>query len=67
MRFGHYSDEPCEVCGGHKNNQIDPRFSYTVCEDHQRVPPAFLQEGKRQFKDSGTTQWDRRRDNDDQT
>jgi hypothetical protein len=40
--FGYPSDEPCAVCDGHKNNQSEPRFSYTVCEDHQNVPPAYI-------------------------
>ena len=38
-RFGHYSTDPCQVCGQHKNNQIEPRFDYTVCEDHQNTSP----------------------------
>lgn len=58
IRFGHWSDDPCEVCGGFENNQIEPRFGYTVCEIHQRVPPAFLKEGKEQFAQAGKTQWD---------
>lgn len=37
--FGYPSKEPCRVCGGFRNNQSEPRFGYTVCEDHQSVPP----------------------------
>ena len=42
MIFGYPSKEPCRVCGAHKNNQSEPRFGYTVCEDHQSVPPADI-------------------------
>lgn len=37
--FGYPSKEPCEVCGIHNNNQSEPRFGFTVCEDHQGIPP----------------------------
>jgi hypothetical protein len=37
--FGHQSEKPCAVCNKHKNNQIEPRFGYVVCEDHQDVKP----------------------------
>lgn len=37
--FGFSSTEACEVCGKHKNNQIESRFLYVVCEDHQNVAP----------------------------
>lgn len=30
---------PCDVCGKEKNNAMEPRFYYTVCEDHYDVPP----------------------------
>lgn len=30
---------PCEVCGVEKNNVMEPRFYYVVCEDHVNVPP----------------------------
>ena len=40
--FGYLSTEPCRVCGLHKNNQSEPRFGYTVCEDHQDVPPTQI-------------------------
>ena len=40
--FGYPSDKKCVVCGGKKNNQIEPRFFYTVCEDHQGVPPTEI-------------------------
>lgn len=41
-RFGYPSKESCQVCGEHKNNQYEPRFYYTVCENHQRVPPVDI-------------------------
>lgn len=37
--FGRPSQKPCIICGKHKNNQSEERFGYTVCEDHQDVPP----------------------------
>lgn len=37
--FGYPSKEPCIVCGQHKSNQSEPRFSYVVCKNHQDVPP----------------------------
>ncbi len=40
--IGHPSSEPCAVCGLHKNNQQEPRFLYTVCEDHRNVPPVKI-------------------------
>jgi hypothetical protein len=40
--FGYPSDEPCWVCGKHDNNQSEPRFLYTVCEEHQNVPPVDI-------------------------
>lgn len=43
MDIGHSSNEPCVVCGRHNNNQIEPRFLYTVCEEHKNVPPTKLQ------------------------
>lgn len=44
MCFGPPSDEPCRVCGKHNNNQMEPRFLYTVCEDHQDVAPVDIPE-----------------------
>lgn len=41
--FGYPSKEPCAVCGKYDNNQSEPRFSYTVCENHQDVPPTSIQ------------------------
>ncbi len=37
--FGYPTNKPCVVCGKVKNNQIEPRFNYVVCEDHQHIPP----------------------------
>jgi hypothetical protein len=45
--FGYPSKEPCAVCGIHKNNQMEPRFSYVVCEDHQSTPPTEITRAKR--------------------
>ena len=42
MSWGYPSKEPCRVCGKYKNNQSEPRFGYTVCEEHQNVPPAEI-------------------------
>jgi len=42
LRFGFLSPDPCRVCGGFKNNQMEPRYGYVVCEDHQHVPPARI-------------------------
>ena len=41
-RYGPPSTEPCTVCSGFKNNRLEPRFMYTVCEDHQSAPPASI-------------------------
>lgn len=43
--FGYPSNKPCSVCGKHKNNQREPRFCYTVCEDHQNVKPTDIKRG----------------------
>ncbi len=40
--FGYPSKKPCIVCGKFKNNQTEPRFGYTVCEDHQDVKPVDI-------------------------
>jgi hypothetical protein len=45
-RFGYPSDEPCRVCGKHNNNQSEPRFGYTVCVEHQNVPPVKIPPAK---------------------
>ena len=42
MYFGYPSTEPCIVCGGYKNNQMESRFCYVVCEDHQDVSPTEI-------------------------
>ena len=44
--FGYPSEEPCAVCGSFNNNQSEPRFCYTVCEDHQSVPPTEIHKDK---------------------
>lgn len=41
-RIGPPSREPCDVCGGHDDNQMEPRFLYTVCHAHQRVAPVDI-------------------------
>lgn len=40
--FGYQSRLECVVCGTYKNNQMEPRFLYTVWEDHQDVPPVEI-------------------------
>lgn len=40
--FGYPSKDRCRVCGKRKNNQIEPRFGYVVCEDHQDTPPVQI-------------------------
>lgn len=57
--FGYPSKQPCVVCEQHKNNQSEPRFSYTVCEDHQNIPPAFVHQAASQFQRYGGTEWDK--------
>lgn len=49
-RFGYPSNEPCTVCGLHKNNQQEPRFGYVVCETHQSVPPIRLEEKRKLYQ-----------------
>lgn len=39
---GYPSKEVCAVCGQYKDNQSEPRFGYTVCEDHKGVPPVDI-------------------------
>lgn len=39
---GYPTDKECKVCGKIKNNMLEPRFYYAVCEDHYDVPPAQL-------------------------
>lgn len=51
MTWGYPSKEACAVCGGHKNNQSEPRFGYVVCEDHQSVAPVDIKERPMPTKD----------------
>jgi len=39
---GYPSDEPCRVCGLHNENEIEPRFGYTVCAEHKDTPPVKI-------------------------
>lgn len=48
--FGYPSQKPCRVCGGFDNNQSEPRFGYTVCEAHQSVLPAFLDQATEEYQ-----------------
>lgn len=32
-------DVPCQVCGKEKNNAMEPRFGYVVCEEHVNMSP----------------------------
>jgi hypothetical protein len=57
--LGPPSGEPCRVCGQHQDNQMEPRFCYTVCWTHRDVPPASLTFASGQYKKLGKTQWDR--------
>lgn len=49
---------PCYVCGSTHDTKSEPRFGYVYCPTHADVPPAYLDEGKRQFEEHGSTQWD---------
>lgn len=44
-KWGYPSSDPCAVCGKHNNNQQEPWFLYTVCEDHQYVRPVDIGKG----------------------
>jgi len=39
---GYPSKEPCAVCGQHNDNKYEPRYYYTVCKDHEHVPPVDI-------------------------
>jgi hypothetical protein len=45
-KFGVASAKPCEVCGKHKNNQVDPVHGHVVCELHQILLPSELKKEK---------------------
>lgn len=45
------TNKPCRVCGKHQNNQEEPRFGYTVCEQHQNAKPTGLDWLARQHKE----------------
>ena len=47
---GYPSEEPCTVCQGHKDNKSEPRFGYTVCSDHDHVPPVRLDDERQVFE-----------------
>lgn len=38
---GYPTQEPCDVCGkvSKNGNQLEPRFYYSVCDDHHSIPP----------------------------
>jgi hypothetical protein len=40
--WGHDTDKPCCLCGKYNKNQSEPRFYYTVCIEHQHIPPMTL-------------------------
>lgn len=40
--IGHSSNKPCAVCGKHNNNSVEPRFLYTVCEEHEKLSPVEI-------------------------
>lgn len=44
INFGYSSNEKCAVCGEFNNNQSEPRFGYTVCINHQHIPPQEINE-----------------------
>lgn len=41
---GYDSIYPCDVCGAVKNNKIEPRFLYVVCQDHYDVTPTHIKD-----------------------
>lgn len=45
--YGYKTKEPCCICGKVKNNIIEPRFNYVVCEDHCDIPPAKIHLNRR--------------------
>lgn len=57
MKFGYPSTDPCTVCGGHNDNQEEPRFYYTVCKEHQSVPPARLDQVRAAYRSPAASQW----------
>jgi hypothetical protein len=36
--FGYDSDEACIICGM-KPTKLEPRFCYSVCENHYKIKP----------------------------
>jgi hypothetical protein len=59
--IGYPSEKPCEVCGGHDENQEEAsRFGYVVCKKHRDVPPAYLSVAALQYTVVGYTEWDRK-------
>lgn len=39
---GYNSTEPCEICGKTGGNKSEPRFGYTVCEEHSHMSPVEI-------------------------
>lgn len=48
-RRGHYTTDPCAICDGHDNNQVDSWFCYTTCDAHAHVPPAHQQTAREKY------------------
>lgn len=44
--FGYETNKPCDVCGKGGNNRLEPRFGYSVCEEHYRLSPVEVSELK---------------------
>lgn len=40
---GYPTTDPCRVCGGWDENEVEPRFGYVVCAEHADVPPAEVE------------------------
>jgi hypothetical protein len=47
---GYPVDLLCAVCDKWKNNVLEPRFAYVICEDHQYVRPVDLDLAKTVYR-----------------
>lgn len=42
-RNDNFEYKTAKSCGEYDNNQMESRFGYSVCEEHQSVPPAGIE------------------------
>lgn len=43
------SDKPCDICGSIECIGIEPRFGYSTCEEHSKLPPVTFSSNSKRF------------------